>query len=69
MLIIKIIGVFTVWVIVGSVVLGLLNAMQNYLMLQLLKASNQIVVTTQTVVIMRIEIWVLYYGLSFGLLR
>ena len=30
MLIVKIIGVFTTWVIVGSVVLGLLNAMQNY---------------------------------------
>lgn len=30
MLIVKIIGVFTIWVIVGSVVLGLLNAMQNY---------------------------------------
>ena len=30
MLLIKIIGVFTIWTIIGSVVLGLLNAMQNY---------------------------------------
>lgn len=30
MLIIKIICVFTIWTIIGSVVLGLLNAMQNY---------------------------------------
>lgn len=30
MLLIKIIGAFTIWTIIGSVVLGLLNAMQNY---------------------------------------
>ena len=30
MMIIKIIVVFTIWTIIGSVVLGLLNAMQNY---------------------------------------
>lgn len=30
MMLIKIIVVFTIWTIIGSVILGLLNAMQNY---------------------------------------
>lgn len=30
MMLIKIIGVFIIWTIIGSVVLGLLNAIQNY---------------------------------------